>query len=81
MSNRTRYKTSDVGVAALNAELARREWDNQDLATALKLNRRTIDNAFANNFSSKAMRIRVNEFFNMPIFLEGVGRQTNENAN
>ena len=76
MSNRTRYRTSDVGVAALNAELARREWDNADLAKALGVNRRTIDNAFSNDFSSKGMRIKINAYFTLPIFKEGVGEPT-----
>ena len=74
MRKRTRNKTSDAGVAALRLAMTRRAWDGADLASALGVSQRTVENNFANDFSSRPLRIKVNEVFSpLVIFMEGIG--------
>jgi DNA-binding NarL/FixJ family response regulator len=70
-------RTENPEVAALRLAMARLGWGNRELATQLGVTTGTVENNFANDFSSKAMRQKANAILkqhNQPaVFTEGVG--------
>ena len=66
-------KSNDPSVIALRVAMALRGWEKPELAEAMGVSLRNVQINFRNDFSSKALRIRVNEVFGEKIFTEGVG--------
>lgn len=76
MAKQTSKRSKDPGVVALRAAMGLRVWGDADLAEALEVSVRHVQRNFRDDFSSKSMRIKVNEVFKpRQIFFEGVGEK------